>query len=661
MGRCTTDEDNREQMKNDPQFVKNREALEIFTQQYIHDQQTKGLMRGTHALPYIIPVVFHVLHNYGPENVPDDLIIESVRLMNVDFRKMNADTVSIHPAFKQIAADCEIEFRLATIDPFGNCTNGIEHIVSQKTYSANSSSKIHDWPNNKYLNIWVANTLESQTAAASTQFPGGPGATDGILCWYTYVSNTQRTLTHEAGHYFNLYHVWGFNNTAGVTCGDDLVNDTPISKGHNPGDCDHSTNLCNPPIVENLENYMDYSYCNFMFTTGQKVRMHALLNSTINGRNNLWTNSNLIATGTFGSPVTCAPISDFIANYAYACSGDSVHFFDLSWNATVTNWNWSFPGGSPSTSTLSNPSVLYTTSGYKNISLKVSNSAGADSITKTSVVFVTTNALNNIPYVESFEDSSSFPGNDGYVLNPDGLTAWTRVTNTAGSNGVSSIMINNYVSAAGSVDEWVTPSFDFSGISAPITISFKVSNAQRNSGSSDELKLFYTFNCGRTWLSTSYSKAGSLLATAGINPASFRPVIASQWRDETVAINTVHNKSNVRFKFQNTSNHGNNTYIDDINITGNGVGIKDIDELQTGFSVYPNPTSGNAVVTFSLSKSGNVKLEIKDILGQTVSKVVDEITGAGIHERKLPALSSGLYLIELTVINKHDVRKLVVS
>ena len=657
---CFTEEYTKAEMQRDPQFARNREALERFTEQYTQARQVQSSNRRTSGLPYIIPIVFHILHNYGPENVSDDLIIEAVRLMNLDYRKLNADTTDIVPSFKQIAADCEIEFRLATIDPLGNCTNGIEHIVTQKTYMANDGSKLNPWPNNKYYNIWVANSLQNTGAAAYAYYPGASGAIDGVMCGYTYVNNIGKTLTHEAGHSFNLQHIWGNNNNAGVTCGDDQVGDTPITKGFN-NTCDLSASVCNPPIIENVQNYMDYTSCTNMFTTGQKVRMHATLNSTISGRNNLWSSANLIATGTDGSPVNvCVPISDFKSDYSYSCANDSVHFTDHSWKGAVANWNWSFPAGSPATSNLKNPSVAYSAAGIYNATLRVSNASGADSITKVSVVRITAASLNTIPFIESFEDSASFPGNDGFVLNPGGGDTWSRVTN-AGATGIASIKMSNYTSASGSVDEWITPSFDFSSINSPVTISFKVANAQRNSTSVDELKLYYSLNCGRSWSSTSYSKSGAGLATAGIVTSNFTPNNPSQWRQETVSVNPVKLKPNVRFKFQNNSNHGNNTYIDDINITGIYNGVNDLDELQTDFSLYPNPTAGVTTVNFSLSKSYNVRLEVKDILGRNVSTVFDETLGVGIHERKLPVLTSGIYLVDITINSKHYVRKLVVS
>ena len=50
-------------------------------------------------------------------------------------------------------------------------------------------------------------------------------------------------------------------------------------------------------MVDNVENYMDYSYCSKMFTEGQKTKMRAALNVIITGRKNLWTTSNLNLTG----------------------------------------------------------------------------------------------------------------------------------------------------------------------------------------------------------------------------------------------------------------------------------------------------------------------------------------------------------------------------
>jgi hypothetical protein len=221
-------------------------------------------------------------------------------------------------------------------------------------------------------------------------------------------------------------------------------------------------------------------------------------------------------------------------------------------------------------------------------------------------------------------------------------------------------MANNFASATGSVDDWISSSIDFSEASAPVTMTFKVANAQKNTSTNDELRLFYSLDCGYSWIPSSYVRAGNLLSTVGLFVASFKPTMASQWREETVNLNALAHKPNVRFKFRNTSDHGNNTYIDDINITGNGVGISDL-ELQNEFSVYPNPTSDVTTVTFSLNKSNNVHLDIKDMTGRTILNVFNNEFTPGIHEMTIPNLSSGIYLLDLQVSGKHHIRKLIVS
>ncbi|HNB81325.1 MAG TPA: hypothetical protein PLP14_04455, partial [Chitinophagaceae bacterium] len=46
---------------------------------------------------YIIPIVFHIIHNYGPENITDEQIHDAVRILNEDYQKKNPDTASVIP------------------------------------------------------------------------------------------------------------------------------------------------------------------------------------------------------------------------------------------------------------------------------------------------------------------------------------------------------------------------------------------------------------------------------------------------------------------------------------------------------------------------------------------------------------------------------------
>lgn len=184
--------------------------------------------------------------------------------------------------------------------------------------------------------------------------------------------------------------------------------------------------------------------------------------------------------------------------------------------------------------------------------------------------------------------------------------------------------------------------------------------AQRSVTSNDELKLFSSINCCETWVPLSYSKSSTSLSTAGVVTSNFIQSNQNQRRQQTVFANSVQNQSNVRFKFQNTSNNGNNTYIDDINITGNIVGLQEAEELKTGFSLYPNPSEGESILKFELTQSAKVKIEVKNILGQTIYSLLDKTMDAGIHEKKLNDFNPGIYLADVTINGSHHIQKFIV-
>ncbi|MFM9052540.1 MAG: M43 family zinc metalloprotease, partial [Bacteroidota bacterium] len=399
--RCYTDEIYKQAVVADPSIAKIRQQLEEFTAGFVReleDHPDRSFRRNSGGqATYIIPVVFHIVHNYGPENISDAQVLDCIRLLNEDFRKLNADTTLFVPSFISVAADCELEFRLATIDPNGNCTNGIDRIHSNLTYLANDNAKLNPWPYDKYLNIWSVNSLEFTGAAAYAYYPGtAPPGADGILSRHDYVGSIgsstgthRHTMTHEVGHCLNLAHVWGDTNSPGVACGDDNVTDTPETEGWSS--CNLSASICNPPLIENVQNMMEYSYCSCMFTFGQRNRMFAALNSFAGGRNQLVSPGNLVATGTQTTLIpSCAPIADFYSQKQSVCAGRQVFFSDQTWNGSPTNWNWSFPGGTPTASVDSNPVVVYNTPGIYDVTLSVSNSTGSDVITRNSFIRVNT-------------------------------------------------------------------------------------------------------------------------------------------------------------------------------------------------------------------------------------------------------------------------------
>ncbi|MBK8658761.1 MAG: hypothetical protein IPN22_07790 [Bacteroidetes bacterium] len=224
MQMCGTDEYSFELYRSHPELQTmmehNRAYLKDFTAQYIANESSRG---STDSL-YIIPVVFHIVHMYGTENVSDAQVLSGLEVLNRNFRKQHPDTGSIPTAFKAIAADCDIEFRLAHKDPNGNCTDGINRIPSLLTKVGDHRVKdlIH-WEPSAYLNVYVVKSIAN--LAGHCLMPDQAAAKpewDGIVIDDSYLGNigtsseqTSVVMAHEAGHYLNLFHIWGGNNVPG--------------------------------------------------------------------------------------------------------------------------------------------------------------------------------------------------------------------------------------------------------------------------------------------------------------------------------------------------------------------------------------------------------------------------------------------------------------
>lgn len=157
---CGSDERTMELINKFPEILQKEQELEIFIQKY-----NKNKKNNKSGQTYVIPVVFHILHEYGTENISDAQVFDAVRVLNEDFSKTNADTSSVIPDFDTIIGNPNIEFRLAQIDPFGNCTNGIDRIYTHKTNEADDLSKLNIWNRSKYLNIWVVKSIGSSGVA----------------------------------------------------------------------------------------------------------------------------------------------------------------------------------------------------------------------------------------------------------------------------------------------------------------------------------------------------------------------------------------------------------------------------------------------------------------------------------------------------------------
>ncbi|MBE0662634.1 MAG: M6 family metalloprotease domain-containing protein [Bacteroidales bacterium] len=79
--------------------------------------------------------------------------------------------------------------------------------------------------------------------------------------------------------------------------------------------------------------------------------------------------------------------ADFTADATTVPVTGSVHFTDLSTNIP-NSWIWTFPGGTPASSNLQNPTIVYNSAGIYPVSLVASNNYGFGSITKNDLIIV---------------------------------------------------------------------------------------------------------------------------------------------------------------------------------------------------------------------------------------------------------------------------------
>lgn len=298
--RCRAASIRNARVKENPALAQKVARLEQFTQQWIARDRENRQLRS----PIVLPVVVHVLWRRSNENISDAQIQSQMEVLNRDFRQLNTDFGNTPASFRSFAADIEIEFCLASVDPAGNPTNGI----TRTRTDVNNIGETEDWYSSlfggkdawdveRYINIWVCDIGDDDTLGfASIPETADPPESDGLVIGHQYFgtigtasnsefNNLGRTVTHEMGHYFNLEHLWGPDR--GGCEEDDFVSDTPNQ---------YEDSFACPvfPVFDDCTfdgagvqfvNFMDYSddACMTMFTQGQKMRMLAALNGARSG------------------------------------------------------------------------------------------------------------------------------------------------------------------------------------------------------------------------------------------------------------------------------------------------------------------------------------------------------------------------------------------
>lgn len=552
-----------------------------------------GFARDSSAL-FTIPVVVHVIHNDGAENITPLQVWNGIDVLTRNFRKRNPDTSEIIPFFKPLAADCRINFVLARKDPNGQCHPGYTRTRSEKTVPGDHSVKnlIH-WPRDRYLNIYVTRDAAGLAGHALMPFQADSlPEWDGIVIRYDYYGNTGTSndfksvvLTHEAGHYLNLYHVWGGNNVPGFyylpvgqpdNCNyDDDVADTPNTIGWSQ--CNLNANSCDS-LPDNVQNFMDYAYCARMFTLGQAQRMHDALTAPIAERNQLSTPQNLHNAGLDAAPELCA--ARMWVPRRVACTGQTLTFYDDSFHGAVF-WLWDFGDGS--TSTQRHPMHTYTQSGTYSVSLTVSD--GQNTLTQTAPALIRINPSSGLPlpYERPFDNQV----ND-FHEEVDGPVSAVLTTETAWSAPYA-LRLSEATSASRGRLVLTSPPLNLANMQNPV-ITFRYAFARRDTTNHDRLVLKISRDCGATWVTRFSASGADLETTAGPEPGSFLPQMQHWQQVASGNLPSIFKTDGFMFRLEYYPDGGHDLWLDNVWVD-EAAHLQGVMTDPSSCRIFPNPVA----------------------------------------------------------------------
>jgi photosystem II stability/assembly factor-like uncharacterized protein len=326
----------------------------------------------------------------------------------------------------------------------------------------------------------------------------------------------------------------------------------------------------------------------------------------------------------------------------------------------VYNWVGSLASGSNASVTLP---LMSASPGIHSFTLFTSDPNGSPdensfNDSRTTTLNINANIL-AIPVSEGF-DSAVFPPPTWTIDDPNSTLLLQHNLAVGGfGNSTTSIKARCF----GIASEYATfnsSQIDFSNLLAPAKLTFSLAYAMNTTSAHDSLKVLVSVDCGSTF-TVVYSKTATSLATAALHGGNFTP-LDTNWRLENIDLSSFIGQSRVQIQFEFYGDHGNNIYVDDINIIDGTVGVNELTS-EAKIGVYPNPTNGKVSFNFNFIPKEKVIIEIFDMVGKKIAEMnsLYSMNGSSMSA-DLSKQSSGMYFYRITngsgIINQGKIIKM---
>ena len=372
-------------------------------------------------------------------------------------------------------------------------------------------------------------------------------------------------------------------------------------------------------------------------------------------------------------------VADFTADVTNVAVGGSVHFTDNSWGAQLVSWSWEFEGGTPATSTETNPTVFYNTAGTFGVRLTVTNADG-ESNTKYLPHYITASESYNMQNGTITTCDAMFYDDGGPNANYGDNKDFTLTFLPDTEGGIIEVTFqsfeteNNY--------DWLYI-YDGTSTSAPqigshhsgsdnpgtvtatnaqgaLTFRFTSDSSVNREGWSAHVTCLGVTSPLEVWAAPDHDtiyigETNTLYASAigGLGDYTYSWSPADNLDDATAQVPVFTATEGGDFTYTVTVSDGQESASASVSffvIDNMGIGEMDKDLV----SLYPNPANATVYIK-GIQNNGELQVSVINLQGQVVSR------SANTTEINVSTIESGIYFVKIECEGQQFLKKLVVK